>query len=142
MLLQALHQAGELENLLPVVILMRLLLEILIAAGLVALAWDTSYYERIGTLVPALASTHQASPNSATEPARRSPAPQSANTTPPPEGSPTPSGAWMWDPKRQGSLDRTGQSSPPNSFTGHIYYTDENGKKYWLDAQGQRHYDH
>lgn len=26
------------------------------------------------------------------------------------------------------------------SFTGHIYYTDEQGKKYWLDAKGIRHY--
>ena len=28
----------------------------------------------------------------------------------------------------------------PKSFTGHIFYTDEQGKTYWLDAQGKRHY--
>lgn len=31
-------------------------------------------------------------------------------------------------------------SGSPKSFTGHIYYTDEQGKSYWLDAQGKRHY--
>jgi hypothetical protein len=31
-------------------------------------------------------------------------------------------------------------ATPPKSFTGHIYYTDEQGKSYWLDAQGKRHY--
>lgn len=31
-------------------------------------------------------------------------------------------------------------ATPPKSFTGHIYYTDEAGKTYWLDAQGKRHY--
>lgn len=28
----------------------------------------------------------------------------------------------------------------PKVFTGYIYYTDEQGKTYWLDAQGKRHY--
>jgi hypothetical protein len=32
-------------------------------------------------------------------------------------------------------------ATPPKEFTGHIYYTDEQGKSYWLDAQGKRHYD-
>jgi hypothetical protein len=32
------------------------------------------------------------------------------------------------------------KSPPPKSFTGHIYYTDEAGKTYWIDAQGKRHY--
>jgi hypothetical protein len=27
------------------------------------------------------------------------------------------------------------------SFTGHIFYVDEQGKKYWLDAKGLRHYE-
>jgi hypothetical protein len=31
--------------------------------------------------------------------------------------------------------------STPHSFTGHIYYTDEHGKKYWVDAQNRRHYE-
>jgi hypothetical protein len=29
----------------------------------------------------------------------------------------------------------------PKSFTGHITYLDEQGKTYWLDAQGVRHYE-
>ena len=32
-------------------------------------------------------------------------------------------------------------ATTPQTFTGHIYYTDEAGKKYWLDAQGKRHYE-
>ncbi|HEX8078532.1 MAG TPA: hypothetical protein VF511_12015 [Chthoniobacterales bacterium] len=32
-------------------------------------------------------------------------------------------------------------ATPPTSFTGHIYYTDEQGKRYWLDAKGKRHYE-
>jgi hypothetical protein len=47
----------------------------------------------------------------------------------------------MWDPKRQGSLDRPGATPAPHAVTNHIYYTDEKGKKYWFDAQGNRHYD-
>jgi len=35
---------------------------------------------------------------------------------------------------------KTSASPPPKSFTGHILYTDEQGKSYWLDAQGKRHY--
>jgi hypothetical protein len=35
---------------------------------------------------------------------------------------------------------KTSGTPPPKSFTGHIYYTDEQGKSYWLDAQGKRHY--
>jgi len=31
-------------------------------------------------------------------------------------------------------------ATTPKAFTGHIYYTDEQGKTYWLDAQGTRHY--
>jgi len=31
-------------------------------------------------------------------------------------------------------------ATTPKAFTGHIYYTDEQGKSYWLDAQGKRHY--
>ena len=54
----------------------------------------------------------------------------------------TPANAnWMWDPKRPGSLDRPGHSATPAVFTKHIYYTDDKGKKYWLDAQGKRHYE-
>ena len=35
---------------------------------------------------------------------------------------------------------KTSATPPPKSFTGHIFYTDEQGKSYWLDAQGKRRY--
>jgi len=31
-------------------------------------------------------------------------------------------------------------ATTPKAFTGHIYYTDEQGKSYSLDARGKRHY--
>lgn len=37
------------------------------------------------------------------------------------------------------SVDRPAYNGS-RSFTGHILYVDEAGKKYWLDVQGQRHY--
>jgi hypothetical protein len=43
-------------------------------------------------------------------------------------------------PQTRSALPATTATPPPTSFTGHIYYTDEHGKSYWLDAQGKRHY--
>jgi hypothetical protein len=41
---------------------------------------------------------------------------------------------------RKPGAPRTSAAPRPKSFTGHILYTDEQGKSYWLDAQGKRHY--
>lgn len=125
---------------------MRLLLELLVLAAVIALGWEKSFQQSLGEVpvigayvVPVLAKTKPNKPVTArAEPVASEAAPPSALST----ASATPPGAWMWDPKRQGSLDRPGASpTPPTSFTGHIYYTDENGKKYWIDGQGKRHYD-
>ena len=48
----------------------------------------------------------------------------SSATAPPPKPAPT----------------KTSGTPPPKSFTGHVLYTDDQGKSYWLDAQGKRHY--
>lgn len=85
---------------------MRLLLEIILAAALIALSWNKSFKQWV-TEAPGVGHYFSAQ----TEKPKTKPAPTTA-------------------------------VSPPKEFTGHIYYTDEQGKRYWLDAQGKRHYDH
>jgi len=82
---------------------MRLLLEIVVAAALIALSWNKSF-KQWASEAPVIGSQ-------LTEPSVKT---SSA-------------------PKAIGTL-------PPKAFTGHIIYTDEQGKSYWLDAQGKRHY--
>ena len=88
---------------------MRLLLELVVAAALIALAWNKSFKDWV-TEAPLIGT--QLKPSTQSLGPNRKP-PVSAATT----------------------------NASPKSFTGHIYYTDEQGKQYWLDAQGKRHYD-
>jgi hypothetical protein len=86
---------------------MRLLLEIILAAALIALVWNKSVKEWIGD--GAVIGQHASAPSHT--------------------------------PARQKAIASPGISATPSkSFTGHIYYTDDQGKTYWLDAQGKRHY--
>lgn len=85
---------------------MRLLLELVVAAALIALAWQKSFKEWTRE-VPVIGS-HLTAPAS--------------------------------PPKRKPAVAATTSATPPKEFSGHIYYTDEQGKSYWLDAQGKRHY--
>lgn len=111
---------------------MRLILEVVVVAALVAFAWDKSYRERVSQ-VP-LVGEHLA-------PAAQPPRATRVAARNQPQPSPTISnGAWMWDPNHKTALDRPAPNKD-GSFTGHVFYTDEHGKKYWLDAQGQRHYE-
>jgi hypothetical protein len=43
-------------------------------------------------------------------------------------------------PQTKATVIPATSTTPPTAFTGHVYYTDEQGKSYWLDAQGKRHY--
>lgn len=85
---------------------MRTLLEIIVAAVLIAMAWTKSFKEWTST-APVVG-------RHVTAPAQ---VPQTRTTAAP-----------------------ATSATPPKVFTGHIYYTDEHGKTYWLDAQGKRHY--
>ena len=85
---------------------MRLLLEIILAAALIALGWQKSFKEWASE-APGIG--HHFTAQSQT-------------------------------PKTKSTVGPTTTATPPKSFTGHIYYTDEQGKSYWLDAQGKRHY--
>ena len=130
---------------------MRIFLEVLVAAGLIAAAWQTPYREHAGRVIPSLASKPETKPNASYDEEPRivaNPQPHTgavaadlAAPAPVAPASPAAKNDWMWDSKRPGSLDRPGQTATPTAFTKHIYYTDEKGKKYWLDAEGRRHYD-
>lgn len=100
---------------------MRSLIEIVIVGALVALAWDKSISERIGEVVPALTAKQSS---------------RVAMRATPVAGA-SPSGAWMWDPNRRTALDRPAYDSRQrNDVT-----ADEQGRRYWLDAQGRRQYE-
>jgi hypothetical protein len=86
---------------------MRLLLELLVAAALLTLAWQKSFKEWTGE-VPVIGHHFTAEPQSSRKP--------------------------------KSNIATTASPTPPKSFTGHIFYSDETGKSYWLDAEGKRHY--
>ena len=94
---------------------MRLIAELLIVAALIALGWSKSFSERVGLSreesLPPRAVPTKAPAARATAPAdgAAAAAPATEVTT---KSSPTPSGAWMWDPNRQGSLDRKTSPQP------------------------------
>lgn len=50
---------------------------------------------------------------------------------------PTRGGDWMWDPTHRGTLDRPAYDPKNPSQT----YQDAAHRRYWLDAQGNRHYE-
>ena len=85
---------------------MRLLLELVIAAALIALVWNKSIKEwasEVPGIGPRLTAAAQ-------------------------------------PPQRKTAAPPATVAASPKTFSGHIYYTDEQGKSYWLDAQGKRHY--
>lgn len=77
---------------------MRLLLEIILAAALIALAWDKSFKERvseapwIGDKIAPVVKTPAQSPQSQHHRSIVTPAPTTASS-------------WMWDPNRKSPLD-------------------------------------
>jgi len=85
---------------------MRLLLEILLAAALIAVSWNKSFKDWASE-APVIGHYFSA---------------------------PSPS------PRVKSAVTATKPPTTPQSFTGHITYVDEQGKTYWLDAQGKRHY--
>ena len=97
--------------------------------ALVWLTWDQSIRDRLGNL------TGRAMPDpGVTATAPPPPAPTVRYVTRP---APTPSGQWMWDPAHRSALDRPAYNSQDKSQR----YLDAEGRSYWYDAQGVRHYD-
>ena len=79
---------------------MRFFLEIILAAALIALAWEKSLKERASEL-PWVSDGFK-------KPAQR----QHRHSATP---VPTVSGAWMWDPNRKSVLDRPSPTVPPRN---------------------------
>ena len=107
---------------------MRLIAELVVVAALVAFGWQRSYRDWAGDAIPMLAK------DSAPAKAKRATAARDA------AASPTPSGAWMWEKQSKTSLDRPAYDKN-KTFSGHVLYEDEGGKRYWIDAEGKRHYE-
>ena len=104
---------------------MRTLIEILIVAGLVALTWEQSLHQRISTLTGGKLNT------------AATPAPVVRYVTRPAPAPTASSGEWMWDPSRRTTLDRPAY----DTHYAQQHYIDPQGRSYWYDAKGVRHYD-
>ncbi len=109
---------------------MRLVLELLVVAGLVALGWNKSFSERVG-----LSAAQTAPATAARVPAPAGAATDNGSAAAPPASSP--SGAWMWDPNRRAALDRPAYDAKQRPQ----WETDGSGRRYWTDGQGKRHYE-
>src|SRR5207253_8026975 len=108
-------------------ILVRLLCEIFVVAGLLSLGWAKPFRDWL--------------PGNQTA---KPPAVSAASQTPRPQlrplvrAAPTPSGEWMWDPAHRSTLDRPAYDSQRPSQR---YLDETRGRKYWIDGQGVRHYE-
>jgi len=80
---------------------MRTLLEIIVVALLIALAWEKSFKDRL-TEVPWIGDKISASGKPTRSAKRAHPLPSAS-----------PSGAWMWDPNRKTALDRPSPTPQP-----------------------------
>jgi len=114
---------------------MRLLGEIFVIGALIYFGWEKPFKESVDQVRSKLTG----------KPTEVAPIPAAPTPTPAPRivpgiqglSTPTPSGAWMWDPNHRSVLDRPAydQTQPQTR------YQDASGRSYWIDAQGVRHYD-
>ena len=111
---------------------MRSLLELVLLGAIIALSWEKSLSERVGDVIPGFVARDRAPVLMGGHTARAR-----AVSGSPAESQP---GAWMWDANRRSTLDRPAYNDS-RTFTGHIYYIDDHGRKYRLDGSGKRHYD-
>jgi hypothetical protein len=122
----------------------RLLVEILVFGALIYLAWDMPLKQRVDQVQAAARAAVHAAESPAPTPGETVPTPAAPTPIPTPirvprpmVTVPPPRGAWMWNAKRQSTLDRPAydQTQPVQR------YQDPLGRSYWIDAQGARHYD-
>jgi hypothetical protein len=104
---------------------MRTLIEVLIVAALVGLTWQQSLQERLASLTGAKLN------------AAATPAPIVRYVTRPAPAATPASGDWMWDSSRRTTLDRPAY----DTHYAQQHYVDPQGRSYWYDAKGIRHYD-
>ena len=92
-----------------------------------ALAWEKSISQRVGEAIPAF------QPALAAKSATRAPVLRAQ----PVAATASQNGAWMWDPNRRSVLDRPAYDPKER----HAWTVDNYGRRYWVDAQGVRHYE-
>ncbi len=123
---------------------MRLVLEFVIVAALLFYGWEESFRDRVDEWRGRPAASHSvraAAARKATAPRQPFNAGDATDVTAAqPAASASVPGSWMWDKNRHGALDRPVDDGQ-KSFSGHIFYKDLQGKAYWLDGSGIRHYE-
>src|SRR2546423_10926322 len=104
---------------------MRSLIEIILVAAIIALAWEKSLKQRVSQL-PWFNQDH----------------PRSSTLNPRPAPTASPSGAWLWDPNRRGILDtprpKTVTTSPAPTSSPDSWLLDPNHHSP-LDPPSQKH---
>jgi hypothetical protein len=122
---------------------MRLVCELILIVGLIALGWQKSFKQwtddwRSTQQAKVMPVRQTTAVNTTTAP--RQPfintgyARTASQARPQPTGG---NGEWMWDPSHHTALDRPAadaQASPG-------YYRDPTGRRYWIDSRGYRHYE-
>jgi hypothetical protein len=108
---------------------MRLLCEIFVIGALIYLAWEKPFRDWLPNTSPAVMATPAPAPAPVTKPPIQ-PQPIVRSTS-------TPSGEWMWDPAHHSALDRPAYDPREPSKR----YRDAQGRNFWYDAKGVRHYD-
>ncbi|MEP7072258.1 MAG: hypothetical protein ABI839_07715 [Verrucomicrobiota bacterium] len=114
---------------------MRLLCELFAVAVLVWIGWNKSFHDWTNQArgVPPEPSKTAAAVTADAAP--QQPAVVRRIVSPPPQ--PTRSGEWMWDTAHRGTLDRPAYGSTEQSQS----YRESGQRHYWIDAQGNRHYE-
>jgi hypothetical protein len=80
---------------------MRLLLEILIIGALIYVGWEIPFRDRLPASISGVAKS-KPTVTAPSQPINASAAPHQPFA----RSTPTPSGAWMWDPNQKSALDR------------------------------------
>src|SRR6266849_2914704 len=115
---------------------MRLIAEIFIVGALIYFGWEKPFKDWADEGRFRLTGKRAAAAPQEAVPAAPTPTP-APRIVPGIQGlsTPSPRGAWMWDPNHRSALDRPAydQTQPR--------YQDASGRSYWIDAQGVRHYD-
>jgi hypothetical protein len=119
--------AEEIQH--PSLIYMRTLIELLIVAALIGLTWQQSLQERVASLTGAKLN--------ATATPGGTPAPIVRYVSRPAPAATASSGEWMWDPAHRSALDRPAY----DTHFAQQHYVDPQGRGYWYDSKGVRHYD-
>ena len=120
---------------------MRLVCELILIVGLIALGWQKSFKQWTddwrGMRQTKTMPVHQTTAVNTTSVPRQPFVNAGYARSAPPRAQPSvSSGDWMWDSSHRTVLDR-----PASDVQASPYYRDATGRKYWIDSRGYRHYE-